>query len=63
MSVCVCVFRDILQRVSDVMYIFGVMHVADAVAVRNMLTVMNISDRYVTNKCDLTKPLFGIHRV
>lgn len=27
--------RDILQRVSDVMFIFGFMHVVDAVAVRN----------------------------
>lgn len=39
-----CIFRDILQRASDVIVIFSFLHLADAIGVRNDFTsVINIS--------------------
>lgn len=58
-------FRDIIQRVADVMIIFCFMHLADAVAVRNnFMQVIRISDPVLTHaECDLTKSLFDMDRV
>ncbi len=58
-------FRDIIQRVADVMIIFCFMHLADAVAVRNnFMQAIRISDPILTRaECDVAKSLCDMDRV